>query len=115
MKEEELLQTQLDRFRKKYSFSYHKINTSQAGEKLNEQIHQYLANDLNVVVFNFIDMLSHVRTESKIFRELVPDEAAYRSLILSWFKHSSTNDFFKILISKDSYKIFFNIFFCKKK
>jgi DNA-binding response OmpR family regulator len=100
MKEEELLQTQLDRFRKKYSFSYHKINTSQAGEKLNEQLHQYLANDLNVVVFNFIDMLSHVRTESKIFRELVPDEAAYRSLILSWFKHSSTNDFFKILAEK---------------
>ncbi len=100
MMEEELLKTQLDRFRKKYSFSYHKINTSQAGEKLNEQLHQYMANDLNVVVFNFIDMLSHVRTESKIFRELVPDEVAYRSLILSWFKHSSTNDFFRILSEK---------------
>ncbi len=100
MMEEDLLKTQFERFRKKYSFSYHKINTSQAGEKLNEQLHQHLANDLNVVVFNFIDMLSHVRTESKIFKELVPDEAAYRSLILSWFKHSSINEFFRQLAEK---------------
>ena len=97
MNEEALIQTQLDRFRKKYKFSYNKINTNQAGEKLNEGIKQLLDNPLNVVVFNFVDMLSHARTEVKLFRELVPDEAAYRSLVLSWFKHSSIAEFFKIL------------------
>ncbi len=98
--EEELIQTQFDRFRKKYSYSYNKINTSVAGEKLNENINNLLHNDLNVVVFNFIDMLSHARTESKVFRELVFDEVSYRSLVLSWFKHSSTFEFFRILSEK---------------
>lgn len=46
-------------------------------------------NPLNVVVFNFIDMLSHARTESRMIRELANDEAAYRSLTESWYKHSS--------------------------
>ena len=53
---------------------------------MNENINNLLHNDLNVVVFNFIDMLSHARTESKVFRELVFDEVSYRSLVLSWFQ-----------------------------
>jgi hypothetical protein len=101
LNEEALIQTQLDRFRKKYAFSYHKINTNTAGEKLNESLKQLLQNPLNVVVFNFVDMLSHARTEVKLFRELAPDEAAYRSLVLSWFKHSSIADFFRILAEQD--------------
>ena len=100
MHEEALIQTQLDRFRKKYAFSYHKINDSQSGEKLIEKIPQLLNNQLNVCVLNFIDMLSHARTESKMMRELANDEAAYRSLTLSWFKHSATRDLFKVLAQK---------------
>ena len=69
MKEEELLQTQLDRFRKKYSFSYHKINTSQAGEKLNEQIHQYLANDLNLAAEISLVAAETIKFEGKNYRK----------------------------------------------
>ncbi len=101
LNEEALIQTQLDRFRKKYAFSYHKINTNGAGEKLNENLKSLLANPLNVIVFNFVDMLSHARTEVKLFRELAPDEAAYRSLVLSWFRHSSIAEFFRILAEQD--------------
>ncbi len=95
--EEELIQTQLDRFRRKHSFSYHKINDSHAGEKLIEKLPSLMYNDFNACVLNFIDMLSHSKTDSKMMRELVQDEAAYRSLTLSWFKHSSTIDLFKAL------------------
>ena len=100
MYEEELIQTQLNRFRKKYSFSYHKINDSQSGEKLIEKLPKLLNNDLNVCVLNFIDMLSHARTDSKMMRELANNEAAYRSLSLSWFLHSSTHNLFKALAEK---------------
>ena len=99
--EEELIQTQLDRFRKKYAFSYHKINDNTAGEKLIENLPRFIDNPLNVVVFNFVDMLSHARTDSKMIRELASSEAAYRSLTLSWFKHSSIIEFFKILATKN--------------
>ncbi|MCQ2218188.1 MAG: PglZ domain-containing protein [Paludibacteraceae bacterium] len=99
--EEELIQTQIDRFRKKYTFSYNKINDSQSGEKLMENISSLMQNQLNVVVFNFVDMLSHARTESKMIRELASTEAAYRSLTLSWFKHSSILEFLKVLAQKN--------------
>lgn len=97
LNEEALVKTQIERFRKEYTFSYNKINTNQAGEKYNESVKGLLGNDLNVVVFNFVDMLSHARTEVKLFRELAPDEAAYRSLVQSWFRHSSISDLFRIL------------------
>ena len=101
LNEEALICTQMERFRKKYTFSYHKINTNNAGDKLNENLKQLFANQLNVVVFNFVDMLSHARTEVKLFRELAPDEAAYRSLVHSWFVHSSIAGFFRILAEQD--------------
>ncbi len=59
---------------------------------------------MNVVVLNFIDMLSHARTESKMVRELASNEAAYRSITLSWFRHSAVKDLFKALATSD-YKI----------
>ena len=58
-------------------------------------------NDLNVVVINFIDMLSHARTESKMVRELANNESAYRSITLSWFRHSVLADLFKMLAQSD--------------
>ncbi|MCQ2230271.1 MAG: PglZ domain-containing protein [Paludibacteraceae bacterium] len=99
--EKELLQTQIDRFRKKYSFSYHKISDPASGEKLVSDLPQYLNNQLNVAVFNFVDMLSHARTDSKMIRELASTEAAYRSLTKSWFQHSSILELFKALAQHD--------------
>ncbi|MDR2824655.1 MAG: PglZ domain-containing protein [Prevotellaceae bacterium] len=104
--EKELIQTQLERFRKKYSYSYHKLNDSSACEKLIEQLPHIEDTDLNVCVINFIDMLSHARTDSKMMRELANDANAYRSLTLSWFRHSATYDLFKSL-SIRGYKVAF--------
>ncbi|MBE6312920.1 MAG: bifunctional response regulator/alkaline phosphatase family protein [Bacteroidales bacterium] len=99
--EKELLQTQIDRFRKKYTISYHKVNEAQYGEKLVAQAAQLDAYQLNVIVYNFVDMLSHMRTESKMIKELAGTEAAYRSLTLSWFQHSSLYEMLKILAQKE--------------
>ena len=95
LNESPLIASLLDRYRKKYKFSYNKINDSVAGERLLRDFSQLLVNDLNVVVLNFVDMLSHARTESKMIRELASTNAAYRSLTESWFRHSSTLELFK--------------------
>lgn len=102
--EEPLIRTQIERFRKKYSFSYHKVYDSHFGEKLLNNLNELMHNQLNVIVINFVDMLSHARTESKMIRELAQTEAAYRSLTRSWFQHSTTLDLFKRLADK-GYKV----------
>ncbi len=101
LNEEPLIQTQLERYRKRNTFSYHKINTSAEADKLVSQLNTLEKNDLNVVVFNFIDMLSHARTESKMVRELANNESAYRSITLSWFRHSAMADLFRLLAQSD--------------
>lgn len=104
LNEAPLIQTQIERFRKKYTFSYNKVHDSQYGEKLLGNIGSLTHNQLNVIVLNFVDMLSHARTESKMIRELAQSEAAYRSLTKSWFQHSTTLELFK-RISTKGYKI----------
>lgn len=106
LSEEPLIRTLLERYRRKERFSYHKINTNAEGEKLLQNFSELEHNDLNVVVYNFIDMLSHARTESKMIRELAPDEAAYRSLTRSWFQHSPLFGLLK-KISEKGYKAIF--------
>ena len=101
LNEEPLIQTQLERYRRKNTFSYHKINTSTEADRLLQQLKTLEKNDLNVVVFNFIDMLSHARTESKMVRELANNESAYRSITLSWFRHSVIADLFRELAQTD--------------
>ena len=104
LNEEPLIRTQLERYRRHDTFSYHKINTSAEAEHLIQQFNSLQRNNLNVVVFNFIDMLSHARTESRMVRELANNESAYRSITLSWFRHSVTSDFFRLLAQSD-YKV----------
>ncbi len=101
LNEEPLIRTQIERYRRHDTFSYHKINTSQEADKLLNQLKSLEKNDLNVVVFNFIDMLSHARTESKMVRELANNESAYRSITLSWFRHSVMADLFRQLAQSD--------------
>ncbi len=104
LNEEPLIHTQIERFRKNYSFTYNKVLNSAGGEKLIHNIGNLMHNDLNVVVLNFVDMLSHARTDSKMIRELASDEAAYRSLTRSWFRHSSTAELFSKIAEK-GYKV----------
>jgi hypothetical protein len=101
LNEEPLIKTQMERYRRRETFSYHKVNTSQDAERLMQQMNQLKKNDLNVVVFNFIDMLSHARTESRMVRELANNESAYRSITLSWFRHSVIAEFFRQLAQSD--------------
>jgi len=100
LNEEPLIRTQIERFRKKYTFAYHKLNDSVQGEKLLQNFNQLDNYQLNVIVLNFVDMLSHARTESKMVRELASTEAAYRSLTRTWFKHSTTLELFRKISEK---------------
>ncbi len=86
--ENELLGTFFKRFRKPYSHVYRKITDNDYGKRMLEQLPELLNNDLIAVVFNFVDMLSHARTEVKMIKELAANEAAYRSLTRSWYSHS---------------------------
>lgn len=104
LNEAPLIQTQIERYRRHDTFSYHKINDSNGAEKFMQQLSQLKQNDLNVLVVNFIDMLSHARTESKMVRELASNESAYRSITQSWLRHSFMADLFKVLANSD-YKI----------
>jgi Response regulator containing CheY-like receiver, AAA-type ATPase, and DNA-binding domains len=100
--ESPLIQTLLDRFRKRYSFSYTKINESSSIDKFINNIESIKKNDINIFVLNFIDMLSHSRTESKMIRELAPSESAYRALTKTWLEHTSTLSLFKKLSEIDA-------------
>ena len=95
--EEPLVRTQIERYRRHDTFSYHKINDSAGAERLVERLGELTKNDINVVVLNFIDMLSHARTESKMVRELANNESAYRSITQSWLRHSVLAELFKRL------------------
>ncbi len=92
-----LIQTQIDRYRRHDTYSYYKINNTVGSERYIERLDELKDNSLNVLVVNFIDMLSHARTESKMVRELANNESAYRSITLSWFRHSILADLFRIL------------------
>jgi CheY-like chemotaxis protein len=98
--EQELLAEQLKRFGKQIRFSYNKILNLNAGRRLVENLPNLLVNKLNVIVYNFVDMLSHARTEMDMIRELAEDEPAYRSLMQSWFEHSSLYDIIRYLSEK---------------
>jgi DNA-binding response OmpR family regulator len=98
--EGELLGEQLKRNGKDIRYSYNKILNLTAGRKLVENLPNLLSNKLSVIVYNFVDMLSHARTEMEIIRELADDEKAYRSLMVSWFNNSPLFDIIKYLSDK---------------
>ncbi|MDE7386578.1 MAG: PglZ domain-containing protein [Muribaculaceae bacterium] len=100
LNESPLISTLIDRFRRHDRFSYTKINDSQGVERLTRELSTLGNNDLNVVVLNFIDMLSHARTELKMIRELASNNAAYRAITGSWFKHAGTIDLFRAIAAR---------------
>lgn len=101
LNEEALIAAQMERHRRRESFTYHKLNDSAATEKFLSQLPSLMQAQLNVLVINFIDILSHARTESRMVRELAADEAAYRSITLSWFRHSGVKEVFRTLAAAD--------------
>ncbi len=87
--EHEFLADQLKRVvRRPLKHDYLKVTSISNARPLQDNIHQYLHNDFTVIVYNFIDTLSHARTEMEVLKELAGDEKAYRSLTRTWFLHS---------------------------
>lgn len=98
--ESELLAEQIRRLGAGIPFNYHKILNLTAGKKFLGNLGNYFNQKLNVLVYNFVDMLSHSRTEMEVIKELAETEAAYRSLTQSWFEHSPLWDVFRQLADK---------------
>jgi CheY-like chemotaxis protein len=100
--EEELFRAQMKRLGKAdLKISYTKVVNNQAGLDLMNNIHNLLGNDLNVIVYNFVDMLSHARTEMEVLKELAGDEMSYRSITASWFEHSPLHQALKKIADKN--------------
>ncbi len=101
MFEEEFFKTQLKKLGKgDLKYSYTKITNNHDGQKLVDNIHNMLQNDINVIVYNFVDMLSHARTEMEVLKELASDETSYRSITESWFEHSPLHQALKKIADK---------------
>lgn len=98
--EEQLLGEQLKRAGKNFKFSYHKVVNHSFAKKVAEGVSNLMQNKLNVIVYNFVDMLSHARTEMEVIRELAEDDSAYRSITLSWFEHSPLHDIIRQVAQK---------------
>lgn len=81
--------------------SYTKVLNNHAGLELVNNVHNLLNNDLNVIVYNFVDMLSHARTEMEVLKELAGDEVSYRSITASWFEHSPLHQALKKIADKN--------------
>lgn len=86
--EEEFLIRQISKQRLDIRSSYHKVIHANQGRQVLDSISNLMTNELNVIVYNFVDMLSHARTDMQMIRELAHDESAYRSITNSWFIHS---------------------------
>jgi CheY-like chemotaxis protein len=99
--EDEFLAKNLRRNNIQVKMSYHKIKNLEEGRDLADSVNNLFQNDLNVIVYNFVDMLSHARTDMAMVRELAPDEAAYRSITKSWFLHSPLIDIIRKISEKN--------------
>lgn len=100
--EKELLGEQIKRLiRKPIRYDYMKITNLNDGKYLQDNILDFMHNDVTAIVYNFIDMLSHARTEMEVLKELAADEKAYRSLTRSWFIHSPLWEALQKLAEKD--------------
>jgi len=87
--ENEFLTAQIKRLGLEIKHEYYKITTLKSGKELAENYNGTKQNDLTTIVYNFVDMLSHSKTEMEVIKELAGDDKAYRSLTLSWFKNSA--------------------------
>jgi CheY-like chemotaxis protein len=100
--EDEFLEKQIKRNNLSVKSSYHKIKNLEAGRDLADTINNLFHNDLNVIVYNFVDMLSHARTDMAMVRELAPDESAYRSITKSWLMHSPLLEILRKISEKNA-------------
>lgn len=98
--EEEFMRRLIQSAGKNYKFYFEKLIRPEAGKRLLENMDKVYNADFSVIVYNFLDILSHARTETDIIRELAEDEAAFRSLTRSWFEHSDLYELMKRVAEK---------------
>jgi CheY-like chemotaxis protein len=103
--EEELFAAQMKRAGKNFKFSYAKVLNINFGKKLIENLPNMMSNKVNIIVYNFVDMLSHARTDVDVIKELADDEVAYRSLTYSWLEHSPLMELIKFAADKKAHII----------
>ena len=103
--EEQLLRKQMTRHGRKEKLYFEKASGIRQERRISESIGNILESDLSVMVFNFVDMISHARTEMDMIKELANNEKAYRSLTLSWFNHSSLFELIKALSENDIHMV----------
>ncbi len=101
LKEKDLLEYQIQRMGLTLRIHYDKISHSRGGKRLVENTSNLMDFDMAAIIFNFVDILSHARTEMEMIKELAYDEPSYRSLTRSWFEHSHLYDFLKELSKLD--------------
>lgn len=99
MHEDKLFGNLLSRLDVEGRHGYFKVTNLAAGRNLLDNFHQTRDNRITAIVYNFVDMLSHARTEMEVIKELADDEPAYRSLTLSWFEHSPLREMFNLMAS----------------
>ncbi|MDB3985360.1 PglZ domain-containing protein, partial [Flavobacteriaceae bacterium] len=107
--EKELLEAQCERLNFKRPISYHKITQLQHSQQLIKNLQNHTHEVLTAVVYNFVDMISHAKTEMEVIKELAPDNKAYRSITLSWYRNSPLKELlkkaaslgFKVLLTTD--------------
>lgn len=92
MFEDKFLDAQIKRLGLDLKWEYHKISSLRQGKNLAQNFKSQKENDLTVIVYNFVDMLSHSKTEMEVIKELASNDKAYRSLTQSWFKNSPLLD-----------------------
>lgn len=100
LNEDSLIDQQMKRACRNERYSYHKVNDSASAERLLRDFASLEQYDLNIIVFNFTDILSHARTESQMIRELAPSDAAFRALSRSWFLHSPASTLLRRIAQK---------------
>jgi CheY-like chemotaxis protein len=98
--EEEFFAAQLARLKMDTRFSYTKVTNHADAQHMLNGIHNLMDYPLNIIVYNFVDMLSHARTEMEVLKELAADETSYRSITASWFEHSPLHQALKRLGDK---------------
>ncbi len=94
--EKDFLEAQIKRLGLNLKTNYIKILNYSFGQKIISQFNRFNNYDLNVVVYNFVDMLSHAKTDMNLIKELAPDDKAYRSLTKSWFDNSPLFELVKL-------------------
>ncbi|WP_282787134.1 bifunctional response regulator/alkaline phosphatase family protein [Flavobacterium croceum] len=107
--EGEFLTAHLKRLGLNIKQEYFKITNLASGKKLADNFKTLKDHQLVSIVYNFVDMLSHAKTEMDVVKELASDDKAYRSLTLSWFKNSPLLEIiqqaqklgFKLIITTD--------------